>query len=471
MTKEIPEIEIISPKLKKMLKQGKENPEKLWSEIAKELKWFKKWDKIYNEESAGEFSWFDGGKTNMSYNCLDRQIEQGRGNQAALIYETGEKPEPKVLTYKQLLYRVKEFAKTLRAFGVEKGDRVTIYMPQCPEAVIAMLACTRIGAIHSVVFAGFGSTALADRIDLAGSKLLLTADIGYRKGDTVDLKSIVDKAFDEHPEMCETIEDIILLNRGNEKVDLDKDKEISWKEALEKGEEEDSSYEVMDANDPAFILPTSGTTGRPKGTVHMHGGYQVHVYAMAKWMFGIEPEDTWWATSDIGWIVGHSYIVYAPLLCGATTISYEGVPTYPDPGIWWRTIDKNNVSKIFTAPTAIRALSRYPSEHYEKNDISSIEVVFSAGEPLNPSAWRWLQKEVLDDEVPVIDHMWQTETGGPIIGNPYGIDLLPIKPGSGGVALPGIDAEIVDRDGNPVADGQDGVLVINEPFSGLTSTL
>lgn len=402
---------------------------------------------------------------------LDYQIEKGHGNKAALIYESGEKPETKTFSYNQLLYKVKEFASTLRSFGIEKGDRVTIYMPQCPEAIIAMLACTRIGAIHSVVFGGFGAGALADRIDLAESNLLLTADVGYRKGKTVDLKSIVDKSLEENPEAGNRIENIILLNRENE-VNLEDNRYVLWKDAIEKGQTENSDYVVMDANDPAFILPTSGTTGRPKGTVHMHGGYQVHVYGMGKWVFDLNPTNVWWATSDIGWIVGHSYIVYGPLLSGCTTISYEGIPTYPDPGIWWKKIDKNKVTKLFTAPTAIRALSGFSSEYYEKHDISSLEVVFSAGEPLNPSAWEWMQKEVLNDEVPVIDHMWQTESGGPIIGNPYGINLLPIKPGSATIPLPGIDAEIVDRNtGKPKEPGEDGVLVIKKPFPGLTPTL
>lgn len=471
MTEEINDMEFLPPKVSRLLKEGKENPKKLWGNIAKGLHWFEPWEKVYEEEAPGKFKWFKGGKTNLSYNCLDYQIEQGNGNKAALIYETGEDPETKVLTYNQLIYRVKEFASTLRAFGVDKGDRVTIYMPQCPEAIIAMLACSRIGGIHSVVFAGFGGGALADRIELADSKLLITADVGYRKGDTVDLTNIVRKALDENPEAQERIDDIIMLKRSGKDIGIKKERYLLWENAIEKGRREDPDFEILDADDPAFILPTSGTTGRPKGTVHMHGGYQVHIYAMSKWMFDISPEDTWWSTSDIGWIVGHSYIVYGPLLAGATTISYEGTPTFPDPGIWWKTIEKNKVTKLFTAPTAIRALSRFPSKYYENHDLSSLSAVFSAGEPLNPSAWKWLQKEVLDGAVPVIDHMWQTETGGPIIGNPYGVNLIPIKPGSAGIALPGIDAEIVDWEGKPVKTGQEGILVINKPFPGLTSTL
>ncbi|KXB01355.1 hypothetical protein AKJ44_02630, partial [candidate division MSBL1 archaeon SCGC-AAA261F17] len=350
MSSKEPKEKVLPPNLEKLITEGKENPEKLWSKVAKDLNWFEPWDKVYEEEGHGKFRWFKEGKTSLSYNCLDYHVEQGRGDETALIYETGERDARRVLTYEELLCKVKEFASTLRAFDIQKGDRVTIYMPQCPEAVIAMLACTRIGAIHSVVFAGFGTGALADRIELAGSKLLLTADVGFRKGKTIDLKGIVDKALDEYPKAGELIEKIILLKRGEEEVNMEEGRDVFWKDAIERGEGEDSSYVVMDANEPAFILPTSGTTGRPKGTVHMHGGYQVHIYGMGKWIFGLTPQDTWWSTSDIGWIVGHSYIVYAPLLTGCTTIIFEGIPTYPDPGIWWKTIEENKVTKIFTAP-------------------------------------------------------------------------------------------------------------------------
>ena len=465
------EREVRAPELKRLLRLGEEDPEALWGSVARELNWFEPWDAVYEEEGPGEFAWFPGGTTNVSYNCLDYHVERGRGNQAALIYETGERDVTRVLTYKQLLEDVKSFAATLRSLGVAEGDRVTIYMPMCPEAIVAMLATTRIGAIHSVVFGGFGAGALADRIDLAGSELLLTADVGYRGGQEVDLKAIVDDSLDNYEDAA-GIEDVVVLQRGDD-PDL-RDRDTRWGEAVEAANADpdaDTGYVERGATEAAFILPTSGTTGRPKGTVHTHGGYQVHVYAMAKWLFGIEPEDVWWATSDIGWIVGHSYIVYAPLLCGATSVVYEGVPDHPDAGIWWKLVERDGISKIFTAPTAIRALSGYDDEYPERYDLTSLDAVFSAGEPLNPPAWRWLQKEVLDDEVPVIDHMWQTETGGPIIGNPYGIDLLPIKPGSAGIPLPGVQAGVRDFDGNHVETGEEGALVIEEPFPGLTPTL
>lgn len=463
------ELELRPPAVKAMLETGAEEPERLWGEVAAELNWFAPWENTYERNEQDEFAWFTGGRTNVSYNAVDYHVERGNGNRAALVYETGERGVRHVLTYKQLHEEVKKVSAMLRAFGVERGDRVTIYMPMTMEAVITMLACTRIGAIHSVVFGGFGATALADRIDLAKSRVLVTADVGYRNGETVDLKAIVDRTLTEHDEAA-AIEDVIVLARTDE-PDLVDGRDTRWSDAIERGEGEDTGYVEMEATDPVFILPTSGTTGRPKGTVHVHGGYQVHVYAMARWMFGMEPDDVWWATSDIGWIVGHSYIVYAPLLVGATSVVYEGVPTHPDPGVWWRIVQENGVSKIFTAPTAIRALSGFDDSWHERYDLSTIDAVFSAGEPLNPPAWKWMQKTVLDDAAPVLDHMWQTETGGPIVGNPYGIDIMPIKPGSATIPLPGIDVDVVDRSGEPVETGQEGALIINRPFPGLTPTL
>lgn len=454
-----------------MVRRGREDLEALWGPVAGELDWFDKWDTVYEDDGPGEFSWFEGGKINLSYNCIDRNVQKGRGNRAALIYETGERDTKRVITYNELLHEVKEVAAMLRGFGVEKGDRVTLYMPMSPEAIVAMYACTRIGAIHSVVFAGFGAGALADRIDLAGSNVLLTADVGFRAGGVVELKPIVDRALEDYEEANALIDDVIVLRRGEEEPEMVKGRDVYWEDALEEGEGQDTSCAETEATDPAFILPTSGTTGKPKGTVHMHGGYSVYVYARAKWMMGVEPGDVYFATSNIGWIVGHSYIVYAPLLCGATSLVYEGVPVHPDPGILWRLVEENGINKIFTAPTAVRLLAGFPDEYHEKYDLSSLDAVFCAGEPLNPPAWDWLQRDVLDDEVPVIDHMWQTETAGPIVGNPYGINLLPIKPGSATIPLPGVQAEVVNGDGEPVEPGEEGALIIEKPFPGLTPTL
>lgn len=471
MVGDVTETELAAPAFKRLLRKGREDPEALWGRMAAELEWFEPWETVSESSGPGEFTWFPGGRTNVAYNCVDWQVERGRGNRAALLYETGERDVTRVLTYRKLLAAVKDVAAMLRAYGVEAGDRVTIYMPMCPEATVAMLACARIGAIHSVVFGGFGAGALADRIELAEPSVLLTADVGYRGGDTVDLKGIVDRSLDENDRAATLVEDVIVLRRGDDPVDTTPGRDTFWADAVEAGEGEDTGHVETAATDPVFIMPTSGTTGKPKGTVHTHGGYQVHVYAMAQWMFGLDPGDVWFATSDIGWIVGHSYIVYAPLLKGATSVVYEGVPDHPDPGVWWELVERNGITGIFTAPTAIRALSGYDDAYHERHDLSSLEAVFSAGEPLNPPAWRWLQKTVLDDAVPVVDHMWQTETAGPIVGNPYGVDLLPIRPGSGGVALPGVQVDVLDRDGTPVDTGEEGGLVIEEPFPGLTPTL
>jgi acetyl-CoA synthetase len=461
--------DVRAPELRALQRRGREDPERLWADVASGLDWFERWDSVLEDDGPGQFEWFTGGKTNMSYNAVDRHVEDGDGNRAALVFETGERAGNEVYTYTELQHEVERVAGMLRAFGVERGDTVTIYMPMCPEAVFAMLACARIGAIHSVVFGGFGAAALADRIELADAELLLTADVGYRNGDEVDLKAIVDRSLDEYEAAGDRIEDVVVLQRGDDTALHERD--TAWTDAIEQGRDEDTSHVETAATDPAFILPTSGTTGKPKGTVHQHGGYQVHVYAMAQWMFDLDPTDTWFATSDIGWIVGHSYIVYAPLLVGCTTVVYEGVPTYPDAGVWWDIVERHGVTEIFTAPTAIRALSGFDDAFHERADLSTLEAVFSAGEPLNPPAWEWLQKEVLDDEVPVIDHMWQTETAGPIIGNPYGIDLVPMRPGSAGVALPGIQVSVTDFDGDPVDPGTEGALVVEQPFPGLTPTL
>jgi acetyl-CoA synthetase len=463
--------ETLAPQLKALRREGRESPESLWGRRASKLNWFEPWDSVLDVEGTGDFTWFEGGKTNLSYNALDYHVENGHGNRAAMIFETGERDVTRTYTYAELLHEVKRTASMLRSLGVERGDRVTIYMPMCPQAVVAMLATTRIGAIHSVVFGGFGAGALADRIELAEPTVLLTADVGYRNGDEVDLRHIVNRTFQEHDAVSEIVDEAVVLQRGDEDLDL-WENERYWADAMADADADaDDAHVETDATDPAFILPTSGTTGKPKGTVHEHGGYQVHIHAMAEWMFDLRPEDVWFATSDIGWIVGHSYIVYGPLLAGSTTVVYEGTPVHPDAGVWWDLVERHGVDKIFTAPTAIRALAGFDDEFHERADLSSLDVVFSAGEPLNPPAWEWLQKEVLDDARPVIDHMWQTETGGPIIGNPYGIAQLPIRPGSAGVALPGIEVEVVDFDGDPVDPGEEGALVVTQPFPGMTPTL
>ncbi|MGB9676580.1 MAG: acetate--CoA ligase [Candidatus Bathyarchaeales archaeon] len=456
-----------SPKLKSMLKRALENTEDFWGEVASELHWFRHWDKVF-EWNYPNFTWFKGGTTNIAYNCLESNIAKGRGNHAAIVYENGEGLPTRVLTYNQLLHEVKRFASALKALGVNKGDRVTIYMPMIPEAVIAMLASARIGAIHSVVFGGFGYGALADRIENAEPKVIVTADVSYRRGGTVNLKEVVDEAVKV---AGKNVEKVIVLKRSAKDLPLISSRDLLWEEAVEKGSGVSAEVERMGADEPLFILYTSGTMAKPKGTVQTHGGYQVYVYATGKWVYCLNENDIWWSTSDIGWIVGHSYVVYAPLLFGCTTIMYEGTPDYPAPDIWWQIVEKNNVTKLWLSPTSVRALMKHGEEWPKKHDLSSVQVVFCAGEVLNPPAWEWLQKKVFEDKIPVIDHMWQTESSGPMVGNPYGIELLPIKPGSAAIPLPGIDAEIVDDDGKPVPVGVEGAFVCKRPFPGLTPTL
>ena len=455
------------PQLKWMLKRALEDPEGFWSEVADELFWFKRWDKVF-EWNYPDFTWFKGGITNLAYNCLENNIREGRGNHAAIIWENGEGFPTRVLTYNQLLHEVKQFAAALKALGVKRGDRVTIYMPMVPEAAVAMLATTRIGAIHSVVFGGFGYGALADRIEDAESKIVVTADVGYRRGSTVNLKEVVDEALKTGRGK---VEKVVVLKRAAKDPPMTVGRDMYWEKALEKGKGVSADVEKMRADEPAFILYTSGTMAKPKGTVQPHGSYQVYIYAMGKWVYDMHETDVWWSTSDIGWIVGHSYVIYGPLLFGCPTIMYEGLPDHPTPDVWWQIIEKNLVSKLWISPTGARALMKYGDEFPAKHDLTSVKLVACAGEVLNPPAWEWLQKKVFQDRIPVIDHMWQTETSGPLVGNPCGIVLLPIKPGSATVPLPGVDADIVDEQGKPVAPGVEGTFVVKKPFPGLTPTL
>ncbi|HEU0116022.1 MAG TPA: AMP-binding protein, partial [Thermomicrobiales bacterium] len=374
----------------------------------------------------------------------------------------------RVDTYAQLLAEVERIAAALRGMGIGKGDRVAIYMPTCPEAIALMLALVRIGAIHLVVFAGFGSGALAERLRLAGAKTLLTADVTWRKGRSVDLWGIAAEALAAEGS---PVSQTVLLRRGEAAPRSLPPGVIGWDDFLAGGHGQSRRHVAMEANEPAFLLATSGTTARPKLVVHTHGAYQVGIHSTGDWCFGLKATDVWWSTSDIGWIVGHSYIVYAPLLAGATTIAYEGALDHPSPETPYRLVAEQRVSGIFTAPTAVRLLMAHGLEPARAFDLGSVERVVCAGEPLNIPAWAWLQKEVLADRAPVIDHMWQTETGGPVFGNPYGIDLLPIKPGSAGIPLPGFFAEVRTLDGERCGPGEKGVVVLTRPFPGLTPTI
>ncbi|MGB8348118.1 MAG: acetate--CoA ligase [Ktedonobacteraceae bacterium] len=460
-------MDLISPIVHRWIEEAREDPEAFWGKAAEQLPWLRAWDRVF-EWTPPTFRWFIGGQTNIAYSALDHHVKRGWGGHTALIY-LNERGEQRLFTYAQLLHEVERVAAALRGMGIQKGDRITIYLPTFPEAIMLMLAAARIGAIHVVVFAGFGAKALSDRVQASGSRLVFTADVTYRKGKNTQLKEIVDAALAID---SENVEHVIVLNRTGEPIAMQAGRDITWQDFLAHAEGQSGGYVPMESNEPAYILATSGTTAKPKLAVHTHGGYQVHIHSMGQWVFGLKPTDVWWSTSDIGWIVGHSYIVYSPLIAGATTIAYEGALDHPGPEVFWQVIEEFGVTGVFTSPTAARLLMKYGDEPARKYDHSALERVFCAGEVLNAPAWEWLQKSVLHDRIPVIDHMWQTETGGPIFGNPYGLGMLPIKPGSATIALPGIEAEVVSpSDGKPVEANEKGIMVLKRPFPGLLASL
>jgi acetyl-CoA synthetase len=459
-------MEIISPTVRRLTTEALEDPEKYWDKAARQLPWLRTWDSVY-EADYPSFKWFVGGQTNLSYIAIDHQIEQGRGGHTAFIY-ANERGVREAITYAQLKRKVEAVAAALRGMGLKRGDRLTIYMPNCLETVYLMLATVRIGAIHSVVFAGFGGPALADRIRASGSRLVFTADIGYRKGGTVDLKTLMDDALALG---CETVEHCIALKRSTSDMNMTPDRDVFWDDFLAKGEGQSGTYEAMEANDPAYILATSGTTATPKLVVHTHGGYAVGVVNQGRVCYGLNGNDVWWATSELGWAVGHSYIVYGPLMVGATSILYEGALDFPGPDVFWRLIEEFSITGVFTSPTAVRLLMKFGDDPVQGFDITSLERVVCAGEVLNPPAWDWLQKRVLKNLIPVIDNWWQTETGAPVIGNPYGINLVAQKPGAAGIPLPGMDVAVMTPEGKLCEPGEKGILVLKRPFPNLTPTI
>ena len=432
------------------------DPEKFWAEIASELDWFKPWDKIFQWDYPN-FQWFLGGQCNITYNCLDRHLTSEKKNKAAFIW-LGEDGSERVFTYGRLAQLVNRCANGLRSLGIGKGDRVVIYMPLSPEGAIAMLGCARIGAIHSVVYAGFSIGALRDRLIDAQAKALITGDVGYRRGNQVDLKGISDEAV----KGLDFLEHIIVWRREDQKPDLGP-KETDFNQMLS----ENSIYsdpEVMESEDPLYILYTSGTTGKPKGVQHVHGGYMVGIYYHFKTFWDIKDDDVFWCTSDIGWVVGHSYIVYAPLIAGATTIFREGAPDFPSPDIFYETIENYGVNVIFTAPTLIRMLMRYGEEYPLKHDLRTLRFLTCAGEPLNPEAQKWAYQYLCGngDWGYLVDNWWQTETGGPCLGT---LAVMPSRPGRVGKPLPGAVMDIVDREGQPIEEpDKGGLLVIKKPF-------
>jgi acetyl-CoA synthetase len=441
--------------------EAAKDPSAFWEAQAKELlDWYAPWDQVLDDSDAPFFRWFTGGKTNVVLNALDRHQNNATRNKMALVWE-GEDGSLRTFSYFALNREVCEFANVLKSMGVQKGDRVTIYMPRIPELMMAMLATAKIGAVHSVVYGGFSVEALAERIEDSESRILITADGGFLRGKVVPLKSIADEAL----QRCGSVEHVVVIRRTGEVVHMEQDRDYYYDELMSlpiaKSGTESVETEVMDAEDPLFLLYTSGTTGKPKAILHTHGGYQVGVAATLKYAFDLKPEDRWWCAADPGWITGHSYIVYGPLILGATSIMYEGAPTYPYPDRWWRIVERYGVNILYTAPTAIRGLMRFGDAWVKKRNTSTLRLLGSVGEPINPEAWRWYHEVVGGGRCPIIDTWWQTETGAFMITP---TPSLPLKPGSGTKPFPGIQAEVLDEEGNPTPPGEEGRLVITTPW-------
>ncbi len=433
-----------------------------WGEMAKELEWFKPWEKVLDESQAPFYKWFIGGKFNIACNCVDRHMKTAVKDKVAYIYHS-EPGEVEKWTYAQLYKEVNKLANALKRLGVKKGDRVTIFMPMIPQLPVAMLACAKIGAIHSVVFSGFSSASLRDRIQDADAKVLITTDGAYRRGKLVTLKANADPALAESP----SIEHCIVFKRAGNPVDMKPGRDLWWHEITKK-ESDECPTEPLDAEDILYILYTSGTTGKPKGVVHVHGGYAVGTYTTLKFVFDIKPDDIYWCAADIGWVTGHSYIVYAPLMLGATSILYEGAPDYPAPDRWWSIIEKEKVTILYTSPTAIRMFMRFGEEYPAKHNLSSLRLLGSVGEPINPEAWRWYRKHIGGDKLQIMDTWWQTETGSFVISP---LPITPLKPGSATRPLPGFSADVVDQNGNPVKPNENGFAVILRPWPSMLRTL
>ena len=443
-------------------KQASSDPEGFWAGIASELHWFEKWNKVL-EWDLPFSKWFLGGKTNISYNCLDRHLTTSRKNKVAILWE-GEPGEVRALSYQLLHREVCRFANVLKTLGLKTGDRATIYMGMVPELAIALLACARIGVVHNVVFGGFSAEALRDRINDSKSRILITQDGGYRRGTAIALKKNADEALKGTP----TIEKVIVCRRTGDNVDMMHGRDVWWHELVDLASGV-CEAEHLDSEQPLFMLYTSGTTGKPKGVVHTTGGYMTAAYITAKWVFDLKDEDTYFCTADIGWVTGHTYIVYGPLLNGATSLMYEGAPNYPTPDRFWSIVEKHRVNIFYTAPTAIRAFIKWGDEWPAKHDLSSLRLLGTVGEPINPEAWIWYRKHIGSDRCPIVDTWWQTETGTMMIAPVPG--AVPTKPGSATRPLPGIIADVVDRSGKSVGVNEGGFLVIKRPWPSMMRTI
>ena len=452
------------PEYEALYQRSIQDREGFWAEQAEQLEWYKKWDKVLDAGNKPFYKWFVGGQTNIIHNAIDRHLKTWRRNKLALIWE-GEPGDVKTFSYHALNREVSKFANVLKSMGVRRGDIVTIYMPQIPELAIAMLACAKIGAAHSVVYGGFSVEALAERIEDAQSRVLVTADGGWRRGKATDLKGIANEAMRRSP----TIEVCITVKRTGHEVYMENDRDFWYHDLMTlpiAGAK--CETEVMDAEDMLFILYTSGTTGRPKGVLHTHGGYSVYTATTHRMVFDIKEEDRWWCAADPGWITGHSYIVYGPLINGATIMMYEGAPNHPYPNRWWQMIEKYGITILYTSPTAIRGLMRFGEAWPNRHDLSSLRLLGSVGEPINPEAWRWYHRVIGKGRCPIMDTWWQTETGGFMITP---LPITPLKPGSATKPFFGNEVAVVDDNGRDAAPGEEGKLVLKAPWPGMARTI
>ena len=446
-------------------REAERDLEGFWARQAGELEWFAPWKQVLDDSQAPFYKWFIGAKTNIAYNALDRHVRTWRRNKLALIWE-GEPGDSRTFSYYALNREVCKFATVLKSLGVQKGDRVTIYMGRIPEIVIAMLACAKIGAIHSVVYGGFSVDALMGRIQDSASKAVVTADGGWMNGKIVELKKIMDEALRQ----CPSVEHVVVVKRTGQPVNMEAGRDMWYHDlmALPIAAPGGCTTEVMDAEDPLYILYTSGTTGKPKAILHTHGGYMVGTYTTLKWVFDLKEEDRFWCAADPGWVTGHSYIVYGPLLVGATEFIYEGAPTYPYPNRWWAMVERYGINILYTAPTAIRGLMRFGEAWPNRHDLSSLRLLGSVGEPINPEAWKWYHRVIGKEQCPIMDTWWQTETGTFMI-TPF--PVVPLKPGSATRPFPGVEADVVDDEGRSCKPGEEGYLVLKRPWPAMLRTV